>query len=878
MSDSTLKPSAAPDGGIPGMNGLSAGAISPRWWLASVGFHALLLVWVLFFSPVRVIDAHPKPATTHLSGARAGKIVEQIREKQAATIGENLRTLSEVGKKISTLETRKREEFATFAREMGKDVPARSAAEAQDIALVQAEALAALDLSVSNGNLYVHTRAGACFDALRDTQRLVREKQSRAFQLLEQAQALLSLGDARFAPAQATMAEAAAAQDRAAKAMAEAEAASDAAPGSRKRTAHEGQIEHFTYHLRRNRAIVLNADTNLVVAQRRVAIAQAVLDRRKTLADEAVKKASAKSSDAARAAVEAAKKAVESAERELVWARRLEAEVPTELANARKSVPELEIKVAQLLAQDDPERPAPTPEDRKLIEAHTRARQVQVEAQQAQALAAQALTTIQGIKHDAPAGTEALVALDQAAPAEPPPPPVDPKSVNLAQIYTSAQKTESSLTQSYRRLRALNLALVRRMPLAKAINLTEVTKPVRPDLAPALQASVTTGEAVVAAREAVQNAKAEVNAMVRLAESLLSQAQTLDVTLGSSISLNDYNRRFDDLQAMESIASEEVGGDVMDLTAAWGEGGPGDGGEGWSGNGEGGDGGPGGGGPGGGGQGGRGGPGGGGRGGPGGSGTGGSGGGLPNMGLTGVAGPWGSGTGNGTGNGTGTGGAPGGSGSGNGPGGFGLRGIRGAPGDIGRPENIADRVVPFPGRRVAAHGTSAKWFFADSWYILGPFDNTGRRNIDRKFPPEEVIDLNATYPGKNAVEIRWEFQQSATPNVMPHFDTYNAARRNPALRPVDNYMNSLQYSIYYAYTEVWFEKECDLWVAVGSDDFSKVWIEDKLVWSSGKNLKAWQLNEGLRKVHFKQGVNRVLYRVENGNNITEFSMVVSLLP
>ena len=79
-------------------------------------------------------------------------------------------------------------------------------------------------------------------------------------------------------------------------------------------------------------------------------------------------------------------------------------------------------------------------------------------------------------------------------------------------------------------------------------------------------------------------------------------------------------------------------------------------------------------------------------------------------------------------------------------------------------------------------------------------------------------------------------------------------------------------------TELWFEKACDLWVAIGSDDFSKVWIEDQLVWSSGKSLKAWKLNEGLRKVHFKAGINRVLYRVENGNDKTEFSLVVSLQP
>ena len=118
------------------------------------------------------------------------------------------------------------------------------------------------------------------------------------------------------------------------------------------------------------------------------------------------------------------------------------------------------------------------------------------------------------------------------------------------------------------------------------------------------------------------------------------------------------------------------------------------------------------------------------------------------------------------------GGAPGASGENGGPGGhggFGRGGIAGAWGELAKAEDVRDRVNPFPGRRVAARGPSAKWFFADSWHILGPFDNTGRRNIETKFPPETVIDLNATYPGKNGVPIRWEFYQSATPNIQPRF-------------------------------------------------------------------------------------------------------------
>ena len=70
------------------------------------------------------------------------------------------------------------------------------------------------------------------------------------------------------------------------------------------------------------------------------------------------------------------------------------------------------------------------------------------------------------------------------------------------------------------------------------------------------------------------------------------------------------------------------------------------------------------------------------------------------------------------------------------------------------------------------------------------------------------------------------------------------------------------------------ETDCDVWIAVGSDDFSKLWIDDQLVWASGQQQKSWRVDEGFRKVHLKQGVNRVLFRVENGRAQTEFSLVV----
>ena len=170
-----------------------------------------------------------------------------------------------------------------------------------------------------------------------------------------------------------------------------------------------------------------------------------------------------------------------------------------------------------------------------------------------------------------------------------------------------------------------------------------------------------------------------------------------------------------------------------------------------------------------------------------------------------------------------------------------------------------------PGRTVAASGESPSWMFVDSWYVLGPFDNPGRANIEKQFPPELVVDRSAVYSGKGGSRLQWEFHQAHVPKIVAPFRGYRAGGRS-----------DLEYIIYYAASELKFEAACDLWVAIGSDDYSKVWINDQLIWASGKGSKSWRVDEGLRKVHFEKGVNRILYRVENGHGPTEFSFVIGM--
>ena len=171
---------------------------------------------------------------------------------------------------------------------------------------------------------------------------------------------------------------------------------------------------------------------------------------------------------------------------------------------------------------------------------------------------------------------------------------------------------------------------------------------------------------------------------------------------------------------------------------------------------------------------------------------------------------------------------------------------------------VEKTILPSFGRKVGASGEGAEWMAVTDWYLLGPFDNTGRANIDRVFPPESLVDLNAVYLGKGDRTIRWTFTTA--------IDKLGQSR--PA--------NWESYGIWYAYTELKFDKPCDLWISMGSDDKGQVWINDVPVWISASHHKIWHPGEAQRRVHFEKGRNRVLFRVENGQHGMGFSFWVKL--
>jgi hypothetical protein len=383
--------------------------------------------------------------------------------------------------------------------------------------------------------------------------------------------------------------------------------------------------------------------------------------------------------------------------------------------------------------------------------------------------------------------------------------PAEPRPETLAQAYARALRREQEITESYKMWRAAELAMLREIPLGEAMRQTDIVRSERPQLDVASAEAPESANALAQRKGQLESVLRETGSMVTLSETLLrlTRQQATEHAEGHTIAL-DRER----MAQQTRLASVDISGRIADTTSAGGAGNPGTG-----------------------------------------SGSGGSG------------GPGGTGGGDGSGNGGGNGGAGdgmGGQGSGTGAGGGSLEArFRDGPGSgFTPPQEVRPGQIDAFERKISPAGEPARWMSLGSWYLIGPFANPSRSNINRQFPPESAIDLDATYIGKDNRIIRWEYHPAEHIHVTPR--------------------NEEPYGIWYATTEVWSDRDRDVWAAMGSDDQGRLWVNGQLVWISASRHKDWTIGEAFRRIHLAAGRNRLLYRIENGHGGLAFSLCLRL--
>ncbi len=136
--------------------------------------------------------------------------------------------------------------------------------------------------------------------------------------------------------------------------------------------------------------------------------------------------------------------------------------------------------------------------------------------------------------------------------------------------------------------------------------------------------------------------------------------------------------------------------------------------------------------------------------------------------------------------------------------------------------------------------------FPTEWNVIGVWDNSdpGHSAYDTVFPPEQGIDLAATYPGKGGQPVRWRrvaAQENGYLNLLPA-------------------LSERKDVIAYCLTYVWSPTAGPRTVMLGSDDGGKLFVNGQWVWGEDAPRSA-ERDQNLPRAQFRQGWNEVLFKV-----------------
>lgn len=134
--------------------------------------------------------------------------------------------------------------------------------------------------------------------------------------------------------------------------------------------------------------------------------------------------------------------------------------------------------------------------------------------------------------------------------------------------------------------------------------------------------------------------------------------------------------------------------------------------------------------------------------------------------------------------------------------------------------------------------------FLMDWHLIAPFDNTDRGGFDVAYPPEEKVDLAATYDGKGQ-EAKWVPFHSEDEYGMVDFN-----------KPFD----MLKSVVGYAHTEFDSSEERAAEIRLGCKNGWKVWLNGELLFGRDEYHRGMKLDQYKLPCRLKKGKNTLLVK------------------
>lgn len=136
--------------------------------------------------------------------------------------------------------------------------------------------------------------------------------------------------------------------------------------------------------------------------------------------------------------------------------------------------------------------------------------------------------------------------------------------------------------------------------------------------------------------------------------------------------------------------------------------------------------------------------------------------------------------------------------------------------------------------------------FLSHWQVIGPFDNTDRAGFAKVFPPEEIIDLAVSYPGKENKTVSWS--PCATS------DDYGMVNLNTPYTP-------LKQVVGYAYTEYEAPAARRAELRLGCKNAWKIWLNGTYLFGRDEYHRGIRIDQYVLPIDLKEGRNTILVKV-----------------
>lgn len=134
--------------------------------------------------------------------------------------------------------------------------------------------------------------------------------------------------------------------------------------------------------------------------------------------------------------------------------------------------------------------------------------------------------------------------------------------------------------------------------------------------------------------------------------------------------------------------------------------------------------------------------------------------------------------------------------------------------------------------------------FLMRWHMVAPFDNTDGEGFGTVFPPEESVDLDASYEGKNG-EVSWEPYATS--------DDYGMVDFNQPFSPLKEVTG-------YAFTEFHSAEERTAQLRLGCKNAWKIWLNGEFVFGRDEYHRGMRIDQYILPVQLKKGRNTLLVK------------------